>query len=145
MLSLVPGEPMTPSAVPFMRVAPCLLLLLFFPSPNNDGRNKRRPVDDKYSRARESPSLSARYLDRRSRTWRRLSDERDSPSGGDTVSPPSRFFFISPHLSGTVGGLIFSRRESYYRARRSAYQLLSARVTNDRRAIDCTLNESPIR
>lgn len=56
--------PTTLSAVPFMRVALCLLLLLFFPSLNNDGRNKRRPVDDKYSHARASPSLSARYLDR---------------------------------------------------------------------------------
>ena len=101
-------DPATFSAVPFMRVAPCLLLLLFFPSLNNDRRNKRHPVPWTIGTvARVNPRRCRLIISIADREWRRLSDERDFPSGGDTVS--STLFYFSVSFLDDEGNLFLPR------------------------------------
>lgn len=70
-------------------------------SPNDETRetnsaSEKRQTDSAHSTLSNLANISARDLDhRRSRRWRRLSGERDFPSGGDTVSP---LFFFSTSL-----------------------------------------------
>lgn len=109
--------------------------VFFFLSLNNERRNKRRPADDRYRRAREFPAVVFGSLSRSvDRGWRRLSDERDFPSGGDTVSIP--LFFPSLHGLSVIptDGVDPFLAASHIIALSvlSARRLLSVRVINDR-------------
>jgi len=68
--------------------------------------------------ARANPRRCRLVISIVDREWRHLLDERDFPSGGDTVSPS--FFLPLRAFSARSTEATFSCRESYYRARRSA-------------------------
>lgn len=82
---------------------PVYCFSFFFPSLNNDGRNKRHPVwTIVIIEHRKSPSLSTRYLDRRSRMATFIRRARFPVRRRYSES---HFFTTSSRLFGTIDDL----------------------------------------